>query len=209
MAVAGQISDEMNFNRYVAKQFGKPTGFGGDLSTLVMNLLNRRQYRATIENLQVGASDTILDIGFGNGYLINKIAQKDPQKLFGIEISQDMLAKAQRLCCGKAELFLADVRQLPFEDASIDKIYTVNTVYFWENIPEGLAEIRRTLKPGGIFLNTIYDKKWLDKLIYTKYGFSKYTTEQWHEMTKQSGLKIVKTVMIAKDKSACIIAKKL
>jgi ubiquinone/menaquinone biosynthesis C-methylase UbiE len=202
-----------SFIQYVARQFGKPTGIGGHLSTFIMNCLNQKQYRATIENLQIQETDTVLDVGFGNGFLIYRIAKKNPKKLYGIEISSDMIKKAskknrQYIEKGNVELFLADIQNLPFEDSSIDKIYTINTVYFWESISNGLSEIKRVLKPDGVFINTIYSKEWLDKLTYTQYGFSKYTIEQLQDLTKCSGLKIIKTVEIERTKSACIIARK-
>src|SRR5262249_47728192 len=34
-------------------------------------------------------------------------------------------------------------------DASFDKVFTVNTIYFWKSLEAGFAEIHRVLKPGG------------------------------------------------------------
>ncbi|MDR3219880.1 MAG: class I SAM-dependent methyltransferase [Dysgonamonadaceae bacterium] len=202
------------FITYIAKQFGKPTGIGGELSTFIMNCMNRKQYRTTIEHLKITAADIVLDIGFGNGFLIKNLAKRNLSKLYGIEISSDMLTKASKsnqryINSGKVELLLADVQNLPFEDSSINKIYTINTIYFWNSIPAGLAEIKRVLKPDGIFINTIYDKEWLDRLTYTQYGFTKKTTAQLKELTEQSGFKITETIEIEKNKSACIIASKV
>jgi ubiquinone/menaquinone biosynthesis C-methylase UbiE len=199
--------------KYIAKQFGKPEGFGGILSTFVMNLLNRKLYRSIIEILQIDKNDTILDIGFGNGFLLNKIAKRKPKKMFGIEISRDMIFAANKrnksyISDKKMELIEADVQHLPYSDASIDKIYTVNTVYFWKNTKVGFNEILRVLKPNGLFINAIYTKNWLDKLIITKYGFSKFADGQLENETVQSGFSSVQTIEIQRNKSLCIIAKK-
>lgn len=146
--------------------------------------------------------------------MVKRIAQKNPQKLYGIDISADMVGKAAKrnrryIRSGKVELLLADVQAMPFENCSVDKAYTINTVYFWKNIPAGLAEIWRILKPNGIFINTIYDKEWLDGLAYTQYGFTKKTTEQLRALTEQSGFEIVEVGEIEKNKSACIVAKRV
>jgi ubiquinone/menaquinone biosynthesis C-methylase UbiE len=199
--------------KYISGQFSKPSGFGGAVSTFLMNCLNRKLYRATIQNLQIQATDTILDIGFGNGFLLNRIAEKNPKKVLGIEISTDMILSARKrnksfVEQGKMELFEANVQKLPFPDNFIDKIYTINTVYFWENAAAGLSEIRRVLKPDGLFLNTVYSKKWLDKLPVTKYGFSKFTTEELETLTLHCGFSIVKTFEIERNKSLCVISKK-
>ena len=199
--------------KYIARQFRNPTGFGGKISTIAMNCLNQKQYKAILKNMAVQETDTILDIGFGNGYLLRKLLDKNPQKIYGIEISADMLNTAirknrKKITQEKMQLQLADVQDLPFENSSIDKAYTVNTVYFWQDIDKGFSEIKRVLKPNGIFLNVLYLKEWLDKLPITQYGFSKYTIEQIEKITNKSGLKIEYILKIESKKSICIIARK-
>jgi ubiquinone/menaquinone biosynthesis C-methylase UbiE len=103
---------------------------------------------------------------------------------------------------------LADVQELPFEDLSIDKAYTVNTVYFWNDIQKGLSEIKRILKSDGIFLNVLYLKEDLDKSSVTQYGFTKYIVEQIEKETVESGLKIERIIEIEPRKSICVVAKK-
>ena len=200
--------------KYIAQQFGNPTGFGGKISTFVMNCLNRKQYKAVAENIDIRTTDVVLDIGFGNGCLLRKLSKRNPQKMYGIEISADMLnttAKKNKkeIEQGKIELLLADVQNLPFEDSSIDKAYTVNTIYFWQDIQRGFSEIKRVLKPDGVLLNVIYLKEWLDKLPITQYGFSKYTIEQIEKATVESGLKIEHILEVQHGKSICVIAKKI
>ena len=198
--------------KYIARQFGKPTGFGGKISTFIMNCLNRKLYEAVIDNLDIQATDTILDIGFGNGYLVHRLSNKNFHKLYGIEISPDMLKVAtkktlKKIEQGKVELLLANVQDLPFESGLIDKIYTINTIYFWQDIHRGFVEIKRVLKPNGVFLNVIYLKEWLDKLPITQYGFSKYTVEQIEKITLESGFKIEHIIEVQSKKSVCVIAR--
>jgi ubiquinone/menaquinone biosynthesis C-methylase UbiE len=199
--------------KYIARQFSNPVGFGGKISTFFMNCLNRKQYKAIVGNIDIQAADTVLDIGFGNGYLIRRLAKQNPQKIYGIDISPDMLKTTARknrknVESGKIKLLLADVQNLPFEDSSIDKAYTVNTIYFWQDIHLGFSEIKRVLKPNGLFLNVLYLEKWLDKLSIARYGFSKYTIEQMEKLTVESGLKIERILEIQSEKSICVIARK-
>jgi ubiquinone/menaquinone biosynthesis C-methylase UbiE len=199
--------------KYISRQFSKPTGFGGKISTFIMNRLNQKLYKTVIENIDIQTTDAILDIGFGNGYLIRKLSDKNLQKIYGVDISPYMLDVATEKnkkirAQGKMQLLLADVQNLPLEDSSIDKAYTVNTVYFWQDIRKGFSEIKRILKPNGIFIHIIYLKNWLDKLPITQYGFSKYTIEQIEEITAESGLSIEKAFEIEAGKSACVVAKR-
>ncbi len=199
--------------KYIAAQFGNPTGLGGKFSTFIMNRLNQKQYNAVMENMDIQKTDFLLDIGFGNGYLISRLRKKNPKKIYGIEISEDMLhwvsAKNRKAIeQQKIELLLADVQALPFENSSIDKACTVNTVYFWQDISKSFAEIKRVLKPNSIFINVLYAKQWLDKLPMTQYGFSKYTLEEIENLTRENGFKIEQVFEIERQKSICIIAKK-
>ena len=65
-----------NFIQYVGKNFGNPNGVGGIISTKIMNIINQRQYYSVLENIELEPNNNILDIGFGNGYLIKKLFKK-------------------------------------------------------------------------------------------------------------------------------------
>ena len=107
---------------------------------------------------------------------------------------------------GKLKLFLEDISKTSFEENTFDKTYTVNTVYFWNELEKSFSEIKKILKPNGIFLNVIYTKEYLNKIIYTKYGFKKYTVEEIKDITEKNGMKINKIIEIRKNKSYYIIS---
>lgn len=202
----------MDIIKYVSKQFGKPTGIGGVISTFIMNVMNQAQYKSIINNLNCSKDDKILDIGFGNGYLIDTLAKKNKGKFYGIEISEDMIKAGNKrnlklIEQEKVHLTKGNVMEIPFEDTYFNKIYTVNTVYFWEDLDKSLLEIKRVLKPNGVFVNTIYSKQWLDSIKYTQYGFSKYTPDELVKITSDNGFDVFKIIEIKKNISYCIIAK--
>ena len=201
-----------NFVKYVGNNCGNPNGFGGKISTKIMNLMNQGQYKSILNNIKLEPDNSILDIGFGNGYLINKLLKENiPIIIYGIEISDDMLqsvsSKNKRIIeNGNLRLSLEDISKTSFKGNTFDKIYTVNTIYFWKELDKTLSEIRRILKPNGIFLNVIYTKEYLNKIVYTKYGFKKYSVIEIEEATENNGMKIIKTIEIRKNKSYCIIS---
>ena len=41
------------------------------------------------------------------------------------------------------------MESLPFDDNSFDKALAINSMQVWPNVPAGLREIRRVMKPGG------------------------------------------------------------
>jgi len=188
------------FIKYVGKNFGNPRGIGGTIATLIMNIINQKQYNTLLKNINIKPNDTILDIGFGNGYLIKKILdQNAPITIYGIEISNDMLHKVKRtqkknVENGRLKLFLEDIGRTSFEKNTFDKIYTLNTIYFWDEMEKCFSAIKKILKPNGIFINIIYTKKYMDKIMFTKYGFNKYTVEEIETMTESYGMKAKNTI---------------
>ena len=202
-----------SFVKYVWEQFRKPMWLGGDFSTLIMNQMNKKQYQSVLDTINIQLTDTILDIGFWNWYLIKKLLKYQPKKISWIDISQDMVNKVSRRYQKEIESFqldisLSDVKNLPYEDGSFDKIYTVNTLYFWDDPESAFSEIVRVLKNWGFFLNVIYSKEWLDSLSYTKYWFSKYSLEDIQIFTETSGLSIKEIILIS-NKAFCIVAMKV
>ena len=45
-----------------------------------------------------------------------------------------------------------NVLSLPFDDDKFDIVTAFETVYFWPDIEKAFGEVKRVLKPGGIFL---------------------------------------------------------
>ena len=195
----------------VGAQFRKPCGFGGVLSNFLMNLINRRQYVATTQSLSLARGDHVLDIGFGNGFMLQKLERLSKCEYYGIEISNDMVLSASKrnknaINEGRMKLSLGDVQKTDFDDDFFDKIYTINTVYFWSDLKAGLTEINRILKSDGIFVNTIYSREYLDGLPYTT-TYAKYSLKELADAAAQCGFKM-DVVTIVEGKSFALILKK-
>ncbi|MGZ3722645.1 MAG: class I SAM-dependent methyltransferase [Bdellovibrionales bacterium] len=92
---------------------------------------------------------TILDIGCGNGALLQKLSGRIGHGV-GVDISQGMLDQAQKRCAGHSNLEFKklDGPSLPFPDNTFDSVTTVLSFRYldWDPI---VQEILRVLKPGG------------------------------------------------------------
>ena len=84
----------MGLTRYIANQFGNPKGIGGRISTYIMNRLNQKMYKTVLSEIK--DNKKVLDIGFGNGYLIKKLVPKTDATIYGIDISEDMVKLATK-----------------------------------------------------------------------------------------------------------------
>jgi ubiquinone/menaquinone biosynthesis C-methylase UbiE len=185
--------------RWIKKQLGRqlsqPAGFWGLIVGKFMNKHNLLMYSDAYQLLGASPNDTILEIGFGNGAFIKELVKKiEPGKYYGIDISDTMIRTATKrnndlIKSGRIELLKNNVEQLSFDNQQFDKIFTLNTIYFWKNPKRVMTEIKRVLKPGGTFVIglstkekmeggdyfherfTLYDKIDVEKL-FTNNGFS-------------------------------------
>ena len=173
----------MKFTEYIGSQFGNPHGIIGIFCCAVMNLINRAQYRGALDSLRCSHESRVLDIGFGNGHLIQRIFNRYHCYIDGIDISPDMVHAALKrnkkgVDSGKIQLQLGNCLFFPYKANTFDQAVTVNTIYFWESIEKGLSEIFRVLKPGGSFINAVYSKDFLAGLSYSRKGFTLLEAEE-------------------------------
>lgn len=166
-----------------AQNLRKPEGdFGREVGEK-MNATNRYINQYTIEELSVKPNDQILELGMGNGFFVKDILAFDTSVRYtGCDFSQDMVDDSFHrnqpfVQEGRAKFVLGEAEALPFEDASFDKVFTINTVYFWKTPEKVLAEFYRVLKPLGKLLVAIRPKSDMEQMPFTKYGFTMFTKE--------------------------------
>ncbi|MES1217582.1 MAG: methyltransferase domain-containing protein [Bacteroidota bacterium] len=100
-------------------------------------------------------NNKVLEIGCGNGYTLEQLANNFPETSFsGLDFSHDLLSIAAKRKLKNASFAQGDVRNLSFADESFDIIYTERcliNLLSWEDQQKGLQEINRVLKKGGFY----------------------------------------------------------
>ena len=145
----------MGLAEKLAEQLRKPQGVLGRILGRTMRLGNRSAYAWAVSLLGVRPADRILEIGFGPGQGIRRLAKLAPSgQVCGVDFSEEMHRQARRMnaaliAAGRVDLRQCDAATLPFADGSFDKVLAVNVIYFWPEPAARLAEVRRVLKPGG------------------------------------------------------------
>jgi ubiquinone/menaquinone biosynthesis C-methylase UbiE len=140
----------------MARLLGKPEGETGRAVGEMLNRVNAGVTTAVYQSLGLQARDRVLEIGFGNGKLLPALLScADGLSYAGVDVAETMVSEAnafnaELVAAGRASFRLASAEALPFADASFDKIFAVNVVYFWPQPIRALAEIRRVLRPGGL-----------------------------------------------------------
>jgi SAM-dependent methyltransferase len=110
----------------------------------------RRLVRAA---LAVKPGERALDVGCGPGFYCAELLEEvGPEgSIVGLDSSASMLALAARRCEGHRNVRFdqADATSLPVEDASFDAALCVQVLEYVPDLPAGLAELHRALRPGG------------------------------------------------------------
>lgn len=113
-----------------------------------------------LELLNVGRGELVLEIGFGTGHCLRKMAELVGEEgtVFGIDISLGMVKVSKKRLekagvSDRVELCLGDASRLPYRDNKFDAVFMSFTLELFDTpeIPEVLGEIKRVLKPGGKF----------------------------------------------------------
>ncbi|MGE3876973.1 MAG: class I SAM-dependent methyltransferase [Parvibaculaceae bacterium] len=102
---------------------------------------------------------TWLEIGCGTGALTAAIlAECAPHSILSIDLSADFIAHARAAIDDKRVRFeVANAQKLPANDASIDIVTSALVLNFVPDRPAALGEVRRVLKPDGIFSFYVWD----------------------------------------------------
>ncbi|TCN60668.1 class I SAM-dependent methyltransferase [Flavobacterium circumlabens] len=183
----------------IAAQLKHPTGEKGIEMANMMHETNINMTRHSIQNLNIAAENKILELGHGNASHLEFVMQQ-AEKLtyYGLEMSELMFQEARQInrdyVSQKQAFFsLYDGNAIPFQDSFFDKIFTVNTIYFWQEPEKFLLEIYRILKPDGNFCLTFAEENFMKQLPFTAYEFTLYSTEKVQLLIEKTAFKIVYT----------------
>lgn len=185
---------------FLAKQLGHPSGIFGRLIMRLLNQGNAKMNDLVLQQLDLQSGDRVLEIGFGGGYLLDKIANsKIPSFIAGVDPSLDVLQmgckKFQQQTAHKyLELKQASGENLPYEKNTFTKICTVNTVYFWSDPQRVLRECDRILQPQGKLIICYNSPEFLAQTNLTSHGFTAYQPEELESLMASAGFVDVTTV---------------
>lgn len=145
----------MALSRWIAQQLGRPTGLIGWVAGLVWNRRNAALNDTLLDRLTLQPDDRVLEVGFGGGYLLQRMAGRvTAGRLVGVDVSPTIVAAAQRrfrraIQAGQIGLCCAPVEALPYPEQTFTKVCSVNSIFYWQDLPQALNEMRRVLVAGG------------------------------------------------------------
>ena len=196
------------------ENFRKPKdNFGGRFMLKSMNRGHEKLASWGRSYINIDKNHTILDLGCGGGRNIEYFLTK-ADKVYGLDHSKTSVKMASEINkkaidTGRCQIFVGDVKSLPFEDESIDIVTAFETIYFWNDIEECFREIYRVLKNGGQFLicNEVSSKERRDvKKLLKMINFEIYKPNDLTKMLRELGFTC--QYYLDSKKQMVVIAKK-
>ena len=99
----------------------------------------------------LGHGGRVLDLGCGDGRLSAEI---DATQLTAADVSATALERARRRLSAARIVELVPDTPLPFDDGAFDVVLCAETIEHVRDVQLLLSEVRRVLRPGGVFAAT-------------------------------------------------------
>ncbi|SDR30493.1 class I SAM-dependent methyltransferase [Natronobacterium texcoconense] len=149
-----------------------------------------------LARMPVEEGDTILDLGTGSGYALRALRETaNTGPSYGLDGSPEMVRNARDYTDeDDIEYVCGDFDDLPFEDDSIDHVWTMEAFYYAANPHNTLEEIARILRPGGTFYcavnyyeENVHSHEWQEKI---SVEMTRWDREQYREAFREAGLHV-------------------
>lgn len=120
--------------------------------------------RMAIRKLLPKRMEKFADIGGGYGRLANEYLKR-ARKVFLFDYSKSELKQAKEIYGDKIETKAGDIYKLPFKDGELDGLMMVRVTHHLKDLDKAIAELYRVLKPGGVAVIEVANKRTLPKMV--------------------------------------------
>lgn len=141
----------------VAKMFDNISRNYDGLNRVISFGIDVKWRKKVVEIIGKKNPKQILDIATGTGDLALMMANLNPDRIVGLDISSGMLEVGKQKIAKanlseKIEMIVGDSENMPFEDNTFDAITVSFGVRNFANLNKGLKEIARVLSPKGVLV---------------------------------------------------------
>lgn len=186
------------FSRLLARQLRQPSSVIGPL--LLAPLWNRRNHAlndSAAALLSVQADDVVLEVGCGGGYLLGQLLARITRgTVAGIDASASMVAHCRarylrQRRSGRLDVRCASVGAIPFETNHFDKVVSVNSLFYWPSVEQGVAECGRVTRIGGALVLVFTSRRSLEGHGFARHGLALHDGLEVGRMVEHAGFTAV------------------
>ena len=99
----------------------------------------------------------LLEVALGTGYPFADFFQKTGFRVYGLDISPDLITKCRRLN-PNIECQIGDAENLDYPDDFFDGTYCFHSTWYFPNLNRAIDEMMRVTRPGGLVLFDIQNR---------------------------------------------------
>ena len=191
---------DKDFVKILVAQLRKPTGEFGLEVAANMNVCNREMNLSAIDALNIQTGETILEIGFGNGLFAKDVLNVAAGvRYIGCDYATEMVKAAsinnrELTTRGAANFLEARIEQMPLHSYSVNKIFTVNTLYFWDDLDAAFEEMKRLLIAGGLLAIAFRPESCLRQYPASNFGFTHFSSVQVENLLNEYGFTVQQVI---------------
>ena len=173
--------------------------------------------RMAIRKLLPKRMEKFADIGGGYGRLANEYLKR-AHRVIIFDYSKSELKQAKEIYGDKIETRAGDIYELPFKDGELDGLMMVRVTHHLKKMDKAMAELYRVLKPGGVAVIEVANKRTLPKMVryvtrqskvnpfdksvanykeISKDGFYNYHPKYVEEIFNKTGFKTEKVLSVS------------
>lgn len=146
-----------NKKEQIEEMFDTISGNYDGLNRIISLGIDQKWRKKVIQKVLDTSPQSILDIATGTGDLALEFSAKSNANVTGLDLSEGMLSIARKKVKNtpleeKIVFTKGDSEALPFENESFDAITVSFGIRNFQNLDQGLSEILRVLKKGGLFV---------------------------------------------------------
>lgn len=152
------------------------------------------QIDAILNAAQLTSDAKVLDIGCGNGKMLEYIHKVTGANIYGFDYSEQAICFAQKHTSCPAQFSVGTMGEINYASNSFDLITSMDTVYFAPNMVSFVGQIYSWLKPGGQFFCAYQEGDVMSKTLNAdttvlaqalRQNGLNYTAENWTERVYQ------------------------
>lgn len=187
------MKEQVDTAQELAAQLRCPSGSDAPEFGKRMYESNRNMIAKTLVFLELQPHAHVLELGFGNGMHIAGLMERyNIQTYEGLELSDAMIQEASALnhdLIQQRRVLLNRIEKDAIEkpSGSFDACFSVNTLYFWDDVMCYLNQIYWILKPGGQLVLTFIARESAEKQAFTRHGFQLYAVDEVQNFLSLAG----------------------
>src|SRR5262249_17408013 len=152
---------QQEFNQWAA------AGRGDEMEDHHSDITNQ-----TLELMEIGRGDRILDLGCGTGWASRRMALRTSE-VVGLDVADEMLHRARAAApgLGNVNYVWGSAEKIPFADGNFTKVLSVESFYYYADQGRALDELHRVVAPGGklfilinLYKDNHYSLRWVSEL---------------------------------------------